>query len=142
VFDEEAKTDVFISQFDSRIAELFHHITISGIMKIYEFVKISRLSTQSFFDHVLFAIESLKRNANGTFLSARTIAAPKKKAKKCTCKCRADINDNIPSQKTKQPRYAFGTAVGSNCQEASKEAKRLATKELGAQPKHVGCKCS
>jgi hypothetical protein len=39
-------------------------------------------------------------------------------------------------------KFAFGTATGSSCEEASKEAKRIAIHALALKPKHVGCKCT
>jgi RHS repeat-associated protein len=75
--------------------------------------------------------------------NSRTIPKPPRPSCGCTCTCRADRNDNIihnplPGEKT----FAFGTATASSCAEASKLAKRAATKALGRQPKHVGCKCT
>ena len=73
----------------------------------------------------------------------RTIPQPDKPKCGCTCTCRADANDNIPGNiKPGDKAFAFGTATASNCSEASKQAKRNATRALGKQPKHVGCRCS
>jgi hypothetical protein len=72
----------------------------------------------------------------------RSYEKPRRPTTGCTCKCRADINDNIPENANRQPRFAFGEATAANCMQASREAKRLATRSLGSQPKHVGCECS
>lgn len=72
----------------------------------------------------------------------RSFDHPGKPPTGCRCRCRADINDNIPENAGKNPRYAFGEATAATCQAATKEAKRLATRNLGAQPKHVPCKCT
>ena len=72
-----------------------------------------------------------------------SIPLPAKPRCGCTCTCRADVNDNIPgNKKPGQPTFAIASATASNCQKASIEAKRAATKALGAQPKHVGCRCA
>ena len=74
---------------------------------------------------------------------SRAIPQPAKPKCGCTCTCRADANDNIPGNiKPGDKTFAFGTATASNCADASKEAKRIATHSLGKQPKHVGCKCT
>ena len=73
----------------------------------------------------------------------RSIPKPKKPNCGCTCNCRADANDNIPGNINHGgKKFAFGTATASNCAQASKQAKRNATRSLGKQPKHVGCRCS
>jgi RHS repeat-associated protein len=74
---------------------------------------------------------------------SRRIPDPDKPKCGCTCICRADANDNIPGNiKPGDKTFAFGEASAQNCSEASKLAKRAATRALGKQPKHVGCKCS
>ena len=72
----------------------------------------------------------------------RTYEAPARPPSGCRCKCRADINQNIPQNVGRSPAFAFGEATASTCDAAAREAKRLATRALGAQPKHLGCKCS
>lgn len=75
-------------------------------------------------------------------MTKREIPKPKKPHTGCTCNCRADVDKNIPGNMGKQI-FAIGTATAHNCAEASKLAKRNATKQLGgAQPKHLPCKCS
>jgi uncharacterized protein RhaS with RHS repeats len=76
-------------------------------------------------------------------IESRTIPKPPKPSCGCTCTCRADANDNIPGNiKPGDKTFAFGTATAPNCALASKLAKRSATRALGKQPKHVGCKCT
>lgn len=72
----------------------------------------------------------------------RSYEAPAKPPTGCRCKCRADINGNIPENAGKNPVFAFGEAAAATCADAARQAKREATRALGAQPKHVGCKCS
>ena len=73
----------------------------------------------------------------------RTIPAPPPPKRGCTCTCRADADDTMPGNIIPgQPRFAFGTATAGNCSEASKEAKRIATRNLGMKPKHIPCKCT
>jgi RHS repeat-associated protein len=73
----------------------------------------------------------------------RSIPEPKCPRKGCTCTCRADANDNIPGNvNPNKPKFALGTATAHSCSAASKQAKRIATHALGAQPKHLGCRCS
>ncbi len=76
------------------------------------------------------------------FEAERTIPEPKKPHKGCTCNCRADINGNIPGSEAAETRFIIDTATAHNCAEASKAAKRVATKRLGARPKHMDCRCS
>lgn len=74
---------------------------------------------------------------------ARTIPQPKKPACGCTCICRADADDRMAGNvKPGLPRFAFGEATADNCPKASKEAKRIATRNLRMQPKHIPCKCA
>jgi hypothetical protein len=74
--------------------------------------------------------------------SDRSIPRPAKPACGCTCICRADANDNIPGNvKPGDIAFAFGHATDDSCAKASKEAKRIATRNFGKQPKHVGCRC-
>jgi len=85
----------------------------------------------------------LHNGLNKDNASDRSIPQPKKPNCGCTCNCRADANDNIPGNiKPSDKTFAFGTATAGNCAEASKQAKRNATRTLGKQPKHVGCRCS
>jgi RHS repeat-associated protein len=73
----------------------------------------------------------------------RTIPVPPQPKKGCTAICRADANDNIPGNLTPGlPNFAFGKATAHSCAQAVKEAKRLATHNLGRQPKHIGCRTS
>jgi RHS repeat-associated protein len=73
----------------------------------------------------------------------RSIPKPKKPACGCTCICRADANDNIPGNiKPGEKAFAFGEATEDSCAKATKEAKRIATRNLGKQPKHLPCRCS
>jgi RHS repeat-associated protein len=73
----------------------------------------------------------------------RSIPKPAKPACGCTCICRADANDNIPGNiKPGERTFAFGDATADSCAKATKEAKRIATRNLGKQPKHVPCRCS
>jgi RHS repeat-associated protein len=71
--------------------------------------------------------------------SSRSIPAPSRPKCGCTCICRADANLNDPKN---TEAFAFGTATEHDCEKASKTAKRIATKALGQQPKHVGCRCT
>jgi RHS repeat-associated protein len=74
---------------------------------------------------------------------SRTIPQPEKPSCGCTCICRADADDRIPGNvKPNRPKFAFGQATADNCAKASKEANRIATKNLGMQPKHIPCKCA
>jgi RHS repeat-associated protein len=74
---------------------------------------------------------------------ARSIPKPDCPKRGCTCTCRADADDTMPGNiKPGLPRFAFGTATASNCSDASKDAKRIATQALGMKPKHIGCRCS
>ncbi|WP_295977646.1 hypothetical protein [uncultured Variovorax sp.] len=75
-------------------------------------------------------------------LGERSYVAPDRPASGYSCRCRADINDNIPENAEKMPRYAFGEASGASIDDTVRKAKKEATKALGAQPKHVGCKCN
>jgi RHS repeat-associated protein len=76
-------------------------------------------------------------------LAERTIPKPAKPKCGCTCTCRADANDEIVGNvKPGLPRFAFGTATASSCFQASKDAKRIATQNLGMIPKHLPCKCA
>ncbi|WP_435641573.1 RHS repeat domain-containing protein [Micavibrio aeruginosavorus] len=73
---------------------------------------------------------------------SRTITLPQQPNKGCTCTCRADANDNIVGNiQPGDKKFAFGTATASSCSAASKEAKRIAAKALGKQPKHSDCRC-
>jgi hypothetical protein len=78
-----------------------------------------------------------------TNIDNRSIPKPAKPKCGCTCTCRADANENIPGNvKPGDVTFAFGTATEKSCADASKEAKRIATRNLGKQPKHVGCRCT
>jgi hypothetical protein len=71
----------------------------------------------------------------------RSIPLPEKPKKGCTAICRADANDNIPGNaKEGETLFALGEATAPSCAIASKEAKRIATRKLGMQPKHLGCR--
>jgi RHS repeat-associated protein len=73
----------------------------------------------------------------------RSIPQPPCPKRGCTCTCRADADDTMPGNiKPGLPLFAFGTATASNCSEATKDAKRIATRALGMKPKHIPCKCS
>lgn len=76
---------------------------------------------------------------NNTASESRSIPMPNRPNCGCTCICRADANLN-DSKNT--AGFAFGTATEHNCSTASKIAKRNATRALGQQPKHVGCRCA
>ena len=79
----------------------------------------------------------------GTDADDRSIPEPKKPSCGCTCNCRADANDNIPGNiKPGDKTFVIASATADNCAKAAKEAKRAATKALGKQPKHVGCRCA
>lgn len=81
-------------------------------------------------------------DANGQAVSS-SIPKPQRPARGCTAICRADANDNIPgNMPTAGPPFAMGEATAPNCPTAVKEAKRLATHRLGAQPKHIDCRTS
>lgn len=74
---------------------------------------------------------------------SRKIPEPCKPKRGCTCTCRADADDTMPGNITPgRPTFAFGTATAGNCAEASKEAKRIATRSLGMKPKHIPCVCA
>jgi RHS repeat-associated protein len=80
---------------------------------------------------------------NDASSESRSIPMPDRPSCGCTCICRADANDNIPGNiKPGDKTFAFGQATAANCAEASKQAKRAATRALGKQPKHVGCRCN
>lgn len=68
----------------------------------------------------------------------RNIIKPNKPAKGCTCTCRADNNENIPGHIGK---FAFVTGSGVSCSDAKNNARILAIKNLGSQPKHLQYKC-
>lgn len=70
---------------------------------------------------------------------SRSIPVPARPNCGCTCNCRADANQNDPKNTA---AFAFGTATEHNCAEPSKVAKRNATRALGQQPKHIGCRCT
>jgi RHS repeat-associated protein len=73
----------------------------------------------------------------------RRIPEPDCPGRGCTCTCRADADDTMPGNiKPGLPLFAFGTATASSCFEASRQAKRIATRALGMKPKHIPCKCS
>jgi RHS repeat-associated protein len=73
---------------------------------------------------------------------SRKIPDPEKPSCGCTCICRADADDTMPGNiKPNRPLFAFGQATAGNCPEASKLAKRIATRNLGMKPKHIPCKC-
>jgi RHS repeat-associated protein len=73
----------------------------------------------------------------------RSIPQPQPPRKGCTCACRADADDTMPGNITLGlPLFAFGTATGPSCQDASKEAKSIAIHTLRMKPKHVGCRCA
>lgn len=72
----------------------------------------------------------------------RAYDAPRRPPTGCACRCRADINDNIPENADRLPRFAFGEAQAGSCKDAKRAAARQATRKLGAQPKHLGCKCT
>ncbi len=73
----------------------------------------------------------------------RTIPEPECPKRGCTCTCRADADDTMPGNiRPGLPVFAYGTATAGNCAEASKLAKRAATRSLGMKPKHIGCKCA
>jgi RHS repeat-associated protein len=75
-------------------------------------------------------------------LEERTIPKPARPKCGCACTCRADADDTMPGNvRPGLPRFAFGTANASSCAEASKEAKRIATINLGMKPKHIPCVC-
>jgi RHS repeat-associated protein len=79
----------------------------------------------------------------GSTSGSRSIELPRKPNCGCTCTCRADADDTMQGNiKPGLPLFAFGTATASNCFEAAKDAKRLATRTLGMKPKHVGCRCA
>lgn len=72
----------------------------------------------------------------------RTVPQPKCPKRGCTCNCRADADDSMPGNvRPGLPRFAFGSATASNCPEAKKAAKRIATQILGMKPKHILCRC-
>ena len=74
---------------------------------------------------------------------SRTIPQPSCPSRGCTCTCRADADDTQPGNvRPGLPRFAFGTATASNCSDAKKAAKRIATHALGMKPKHIPCKCT
>jgi RHS repeat-associated protein len=76
-------------------------------------------------------------------LAERTIPQPAKPRCGCTCTCRADANAAASGNiKPGLPLFAFGTATASDCFQASKDAKRIATRNLGMIPKHMDCKCA
>ena len=92
---------------------------------------------------VAIALQNAIENIVNAIVDSRTIPKPAKPTCGCTCTCRADANDNIPGNiQPGDKTFAFGTATASNCGEASKQAKRIATRSLGKQPKHVGCRCT
>jgi RHS repeat-associated protein len=92
---------------------------------------------------VAIAIQNAIENIVNAIVDSRTIPKPAKPTCGCTCTCRADANDNIPGNiQPGDKTFAFGTANAPNCSEASKQAKRIATRALGKQPKHVGCRCT
>lgn len=74
-------------------------------------------------------------------IESRSISLPRKPKRGCTAICRADANDNILGNITKgDATFAFETATSRACEIAVKVAKRQATRYLGKQPKHVGCR--
>jgi len=73
--------------------------------------------------------------------NTRSIPIPPTPKRGCTAICRADANDNIPGNITEGDlTFAFGQATANTCGEAKKRAKRIATHNLGKQPKHIGCR--
>lgn len=79
----------------------------------------------------------------GTDADDRSIPKPAKPSCGCTCNCRADANDNIPGNiQPGNKTFVIASATAENCAKAAKEAKRAATRALGKQPKHVGCRCA
>jgi RHS repeat-associated protein len=74
---------------------------------------------------------------------SRKIHKPKKPRCGCACLCRADADETMPGNiQPGWPRFAFGFAIASSCEKASKEAKRKATQNLGMKPKHIPCECT
>jgi len=73
----------------------------------------------------------------------RRINPPNCPKKGCRCTCRADADDTMAGNiRPGLPLFRFATWTASNCEEAVKEAKRLAIHRLGMKPKHVPCKCT
>ena len=73
----------------------------------------------------------------------RTIPQPKCPSRGCACVCRADADETMPGNiKPGRPLFRYGAAWAPNCPEASKLAKRIATRNLGMKPKHIPCECA
>jgi RHS repeat-associated protein len=73
----------------------------------------------------------------------RTVPQPKCPKRGCACNCRADADDSMPGNiRPGLPTFAFGSATASNCPEAKKAAKRIATHALRMKPKHILCRCT
>ena len=73
----------------------------------------------------------------------RRIPPPQCPKRGCTRTCRADVNDAVPGvAKPGKPKFAYGTATASNCEEAKKEAEKTAKHSLGTYTRHVQCRCA